>query len=186
VQLQAAERLSLKRPQQAVHSLQEARELARESLQEARRSVFNLRPTGLETQALDQALAQHLKQFEARSKLETDFVVEGYPRPLDLDVRQHLYRITQEALTNVTRHAEATQVGVTLTFASKTVTLTIADNGVGLNGRNGSTNDQSSRENLQGGFGLVGIQERVNLMKGEVTFDAPENGGTYIKVVLPK
>ena len=186
VQLQAAERLSLKRPQQAVQSLQEARELARESLQEARRSVLNLRPTGLETQALDQALAQHLKQVKARSKLKTNFEVEGYPRPLDLDVRQHLYRITQEALTNVTRHAKATQVNVTLVFAAKMVILKISDDGIGLNGRNGPTNGRNGGEQLQGGFGLVGIQERVNLMKGEVTFDAPKNGGTCIRVVIPK
>ncbi len=191
VQLQAAERLSLKRPEQALQSLQEARELARESLQEARRSVLNLRPTGLENIPLDQAIAQQLQRFESERRLKTDFVLEGYPSPLHPGIEQNLYRITQEALTNVSRHANATCVEVALSFESKNVILTISDDGVGLNGqkkgqRNGRAKNDTSKSNLEGGFGLISIQERVALMKGEVNFETPAEGGTQIKVVIPK
>jgi signal transduction histidine kinase len=193
VQLQAAERLSLKRPEKALESLQEARELARESLQEARRSVFNLRPTILENLTLDRAIAQHLRRFETESSLKADFILKGYPSPLNSDIEQNLYRITQEALTNVRRHAQARQVTIALTFEPKTVTLTITDDGVGLNrqnGPNGQVNnwpgDGVLTGEAKGGFGLLGIQERVNLMGGRVTFETLTTSGTQIKVVIPK
>jgi len=190
VQLQAAERLSLKRPEQALQSLQEARELARESLQEARRSVLNLRPTLLEDLTLDRAIAQQLHRFEAERSLKTDFVLEGYPSPLASNTEQNLYRIIQEALTNVSRHANATCVQVALSFGPKTVTLTISDDGIGLNGTNGQStwrkDNGISAGNTRSGFGLIGIQERVKLMQGNLTFVAPVTGGTQIKVVIPK
>lgn len=192
VQLQAAERLSLKNPARALQSLQEARELAHESLQEARRSVFNLRPTALENLALDQAIAQQTQRFATKSGLKTDFILEGYPRPLHLDTRQNLYRITQEALTNVKRHARASQVTVSLVFEPKSVTLTIVDDGLGLNWQNGQNGPANGRGNgdlaaeIKGGFGLIGIQERVALMKGQVTFESPTGGGAQIKVVIPE
>lgn len=184
VQLQAAERLSLKKPQKALQSLRDARELARESLQEARRSVLNLRPTVLENLTLDQAIAQHLHRFEKRHHIKSNVIVEGYPSPLHPNVEQNLYRITQEALTNVKRHAQATTVTVNLTFEAKTVTLTITDNGIGLNQEaktrlNQRLNNHQNENQTKGGFGLLGIHERVNLMGGEVPSKPP-------KVVAPK
>lgn len=195
VQLQAAERLSLKHPEKALQSLQEARELARESLQEARRSVFNLRPTALQNLALDQAIAQQVRRFAGESGLQTDFILDGYPRPLHLDTRQNLYRITQETLTNIRRHARAKHVTVALVFETKRVILTITDDGIGLNGQykqHRQVKDQDRATNIMpgalkgGGFGLVGIQERANLMGGQVTFESPPGGGTQIKVVIPE
>ena len=185
VQLQAAERLSLKRPEQALQSLQDARDLARESLQEARRSVFNLRPTILEDFTLDRAIAQQLQRFERDNGLKADLILQGYPSPLDPDIEQNLYRITQEALTNVGRHSQAGEVIVTLTFAPKTVTLCIADDGIGLNGHNGRT-ERPAIIQEHSGFGLVSIQERAKLMQGQVRFETPVTGGTRIKVVIPK
>lgn len=181
LQLQAAERLSVKRPEKASQSLQEAQELAREGLQEARRSVLNLRPTILENLTLDRAIAQHLQRFEKQSALQTDFILEGYPSPLQPIVEQNLYRITQEALTNVKRHAQAQSVMIHLAFDAESVTLTISDDGVGLNGQSHQANDKT-----KGGFGLLGIQERVNLMSGNVTFETIKPSGTQIKVVIPK
>ena len=190
VQLQAAERLSLKHPDKSLQSLQEARELARQSLQEARRSVLNLRPSVLEELMLDRAIAQRARLFAEGSGIQTEFKLQGYPSPLKPQVEQNLYRITQEALTNVHRHAEASQVVITLSYESKTVTLIIADNGIGLHRQNGQHEQSNPFDVLSvetvGGFGLVSIQERVNLMEGQLTFESPITGGTQIKVVIPK
>ena len=187
IQLQAAERLSLKRPDRALQSLQEARELARESLQEARRSVLNLRPTILEDLTLDQAIIQQLHRFETQTGLKTDFALEGYPSPLQPYIEQNLYRITQEAVTNVGRHARASRVSITLTFQPKSVSLTIVDNGIGLNGI-GSLEDGRAglSDNNKERFGIVGIKERVGLMRGKVIFETPVSGGTKIIAVIPK
>jgi signal transduction histidine kinase len=200
VQLQAAERLSLKHPEKAVQSLQEARDLARQSLQEARRSVFNLRPTALEHHTLDRVLAHDVQRFEKESGIRAEFVLEGYPSLLHPDVEQNLYRITQEALTNIRRHAQANRVNVTLSFEPGIVALSIIDDGIGLNGRGSGSepvisgrtrNGQDGRTGRladlsTGGFGLVGIRERVHLMNGKIAIESPSTGGTRIKVVIPK
>ncbi len=183
VQLQAAERLSLKEPEKAVESVKEARELARESLQEARRSVLNLRPTVLEDFTLDQAIAQRVHRFEQESGLQTSFVLEGYPRPLTADAEQNMYRIAQESLTNIQRHANAKNVLVSLTYANNIVTLTVTDDGMGLNGRQKNSDETKAWEGSH--FGLVGIQERVKLIGGQVNFSSPPQGGTVIEVVIP-
>ena len=188
VQLQAAERLSLKYPEKAVQSVQEARELARSSLQEARRSVLNLRPTMLESLTLHQAISQQVDRFAKAYEIKADFNLVGFPSPLQAEIEQNLYHITQEALTNIGRHAQASEVFVNLSFDDKRVLLTVTDDGVGMNGTNGK--NALSGGNIvtleKGGFGLVGIQERVKLMGGRVTFATPTVGGTQIKVVIPK
>jgi signal transduction histidine kinase len=184
LQLQAAERLSLKHPEKARHSLQEAHQLARESLQEARRSVLNLRPTVLEKLPLEEVIAQQVRRFEAEHHLKADFILEGYPYPLKAEVEQNLYRITQEALTNVSRHAQAKHVMVALYFAPQSVTLTITDDGIGLNGNTPNPARQPG-SSARSGFGLVGIQERTQLMQGQVTFETYGPHGTQIKVVIP-
>jgi signal transduction histidine kinase len=187
IQLQAAERLSLKSPEQALQSLQEARELARQSLQEARRSVLNLRPTVLENHTLDQIMAREVQRLAQTSGLKADFILEGYPSPLSPEIEQNLYRISQEALTNISRHARASRVVVCLVFESKTVTLTITDDGIGLN-REGDQLPPGAALNSgsNGGFGLVSIKERVSLMKGQLRLTSPPAGGMQIKVVIPR
>jgi signal transduction histidine kinase len=187
VQLQAAERLSLKNPEKAQHSLQEAQDLARESLQEARRSVLNLRPTVLENLPLDQAIAKQVQRFGSEYRLKVNFILEGYPSPLNSEVAQHLYRVTQEALTNVGRHAQAKNVTVTLSFSPQAVTLTITDDGIGLNGQMANAAQITGNGSIpKQGFGLVSMQQRAGLMQGQVTFETPETGGTQIKVVIPR
>lgn len=187
VQLQAAERLSLKHPEKALKSMREARDLARESLQEARRSVLNLRPTALENHTLDRAIARDVQRFQEKTGIQAGFVLEGYPSLLNPEVEQNLYRITQEALTNVSRHARANRVAVSLSFEPGAVILTITDNGIGLNGQDGGNGrHRTPAKEAKRGFGLVGIQERVRLMNGQVKFNSPPGGGTQIKVVIPR
>ncbi|GAB4444002.1 MAG: hypothetical protein Kow0031_26390 [Anaerolineae bacterium] len=184
VQLQAAERLGMKNPEASLQSLREARELARESLQEARRSVLNLRPTVLENHTLDEAIAMQVGRFEAQTGITTRFLIEGYPVPLNPRVEKNLYRITQEALTNVTRHAEARHVWITLAYTTGSVQLTISDDGKGLNGQLEKLRATPGRTN--GHFGLLGIQERARVVNGQAVFESPEAGGTTIKVVIPE
>ncbi|MDH3675337.1 MAG: ATP-binding protein, partial [Anaerolineae bacterium] len=148
---------------------------------------LNLRPTILEDLTLDQAIIQQLHRFETQTGLKTDFALEGYPSPLQPYIEQNLYRITQEAVTNVGRHARASRVSITLTFQPKSVSLTIVDNGIGLNGI-GSLEDGRAglSDNNKERFGIVGIKERVGLMRGKVIFETPVSGGTKIIAVIPK
>lgn len=185
VQLQAAERLSLKNPDKALSSLRDARELAHQSLQEARRSVFNLRPTVLEELHLDEAIARQVERFQVETGLKADFLLDGYPSPLTPEIEQNLYRITQEALTNVQRHAHASNVSVTLAYRPEQVSLSIIDDGCGL--KQPSLNGGGSAwPHKAGHFGLVGIQERAHLLGGLASFESPPAGGTHIRVEIPR
>nr|HMQ53563.1 GAF domain-containing protein [Anaerolineae bacterium] len=183
INLQTAERLYPHDPDEALTTLRDACDLARQSLQEARRSVLNLRPGILEALTIDRALAQHLENFAAETGLKTEFKVSGYPSRLDIRTEHNLFRIAQEALTNVKRHARAKQVTVALEYNRASVSLTIADDGIGLNGAHlAATNGHNETH----GFGLVGIHERVHQIGGRVSFTPPATGGTQIKVVVDK
>src|SRR6185437_1806305 len=89
-------------------------------------------------------------------------------------VEDALYRVVQEALNNVVKHAGATRVDVTIVEANGRIDLRIADDGVGLAGRREST-----------GFGLTGMQERIELIGGAIEIVSPETGGTEIRASVP-
>ena len=154
--------------------LRELQEMAQEALQEMRLLIFELRPSCLEEAGLVAALQTRLEAVEERSNLATTFVVEGitrFPMPLE----QALYRIAQEALNNVLKHAHAHHVTVALRHAGPTVSLEITDDGVGFDLATG-------RE--QGGLGLRGIEERVAQLGGTLILKSGSGVGTQVRVEL--
>lgn len=178
VQLEAAERLALKQPQRAAACLERAKQLARQSLEEARRSLWNLRPTPLEGHSLQEALRQAVAHFGEQDGLEARFVVRGRERRLPANDELHLYRIAQEALTNVRKHARARRVTVELIFDEDALRLSIADDGIGGVELNGE-----ARRNA--GLGLAGMRERAKLLGGELRIESPPGAGTRITVLVP-
>jgi len=132
VQLEAVERLAQRRPEQAVKALRRARDLARHSLQEARRSVWGLRPRMLEGQTLVEAIGDHVATMQEQDGLAMRFSISGEERALSPDVELNLFRITQEALSNIVRHAQAHNVSIHLGFEEERVCLVVEDDGVGL------------------------------------------------------
>lgn len=177
VQLEAAERVAVKRPEQAATALERAKTLARQSLEEARRSLWNLRPTPLEHLSLSEALDQEVVRLDGRNGLEAHFTVVGAERRLPSDDELNLYRIAQEALNNVHKHAHANTVSVELAFNSSDLQLTVADDGIG--------DVDASQECSNGGLGLVGMRERAHLVDGELRTESPPHEGTRITVVVP-
>ncbi len=186
IHLQGAQRLESKNPKMAAESISDALALAQESMREARRSVLNLRPVALDEQPLEEAIESHLQRMAVEADLDSKFVLQGIPIRLSDDIEQHLYRISQEALTNIKRHADATKVEITMSYEPHEVVLTISDDGIGIDeGQvlNGSPNQSHH------GFGLLGIQERVRLIGGQISINHPSSGkttkGTMIKVNIP-
>ena len=179
VQLEAAERLALKQPQRAAACLERAKQLARQSLEEARRSLWNLRPTPLERRSLQEALREEVVRFGEQDGLAAHFVVRGEERRLPPNDELHLYRIAQEALTNVRKHARARQVTVELVFGEEELRLTVADDGIGGVELNGDARRHA-------GLGLVGMRERAKLLGGELRIESPPGEGTRITVLVPE
>jgi PAS domain S-box-containing protein len=154
--------------------IERASNLARESLQEARRSVRALRAQILEENELPPALETLIEKMTAGTSLEAELTVHGDPRRLVCDVAQNLLRIVQEALTNALRHASASRFITRLAYEPETVNLELIDNGAGFD-------PAASHE----GFGLVGIKERVEAMGGRILIESILGKGTTISIAIP-
>lgn len=178
VQLQTAEDiLGDEAPPEALDRLARARQVARESLAEARRSVWNLRPFALSDGGLAHAL----------SSLKPGMEGEGITCRMDLQkglelseaVEDALFRICQEALTNVRKHSGATEVTVTLRQAGNQALLRIQDNGRGF--------DPGALAGPQpaGGFGLWAIRSRLAGVGGALTVESRQGEGTIVTATVP-
>jgi signal transduction histidine kinase len=176
IQLEVAEDALADDPEAARAHLLRARSLARESLAEARRSVWALRPEILEQPDLVSSIASLVSDVTRESPLSIEFTNHGTPRPLLYEMENDLLRLCQEALTNALRHARAANLRVALTFDPQHVQLCVEDDGQGF--------DPSLQPHSRG-FGLQGMQERVERWGGNLTLASQPGQGTRLMVRVP-
>lgn len=179
LQLEAGEQAMAESPGQILEHLARARSLAREGLQEARRSVWGLLPHALEQMSLDAALQEEVRRFGVADGDKAAFSLSGKRRDLPAYVETVLLRICQESLTNVKRHASATEVNVNLQFKSDHVSLTIEDNGVGFEPT------KAKSENGPLTFGSTGMEQRAKQLEGSLEVKSKKGEGTLVKVTIP-
>lgn len=156
-----------------------ARRMARHSLTEARRSVMDLRAAALDGQGLATAIESGTRMWTAGSGVRVDVVVDdGTPCELPEEVEQHLLRITQEAVTNVLKHAGASRIWVKLHAEARKLYLRIGDDGRGF--------EQADVFHSRGGhFGLIGMRERAERLGGELHLSSHLGEGTEVEVMVP-
>lgn len=164
----------------AESELARAKEQALECLQELRHFAYELRLTDLEKLSLLEELRRYAKEFRNRTGISVDLDVGRMREGLPLSVKKNLYRIVQEALTNVRRHANASEVDIRLKTGEEHLELRIADNGQGFDVQEALDTAQSEKR-----FGLLGIRERVYLMGGTLDIESAPGRGSTLKVVLP-
>ncbi len=154
--------------------------LARDSLAEARRSVHAVEPSALAEARLPDAIGEVTKQWASTNSVAAVLTTTGDARPMHPDVEVTLLRTAQEALANVAKHAQASRVGLTLSYMEDLVTLDVRDDGVGftpnLKRVNGSTT---------GGFGLTGMRQRVQRLAGRLEIESEPGTGTAISATVP-
>ncbi len=155
----------------------EARHLISRTLASMRELSQLLRPSVLDEFGLVPSLDDHLKAFSERHQIATTFSADGLPERLPPEVETALYRITQEALTNVARHARARRVRVALAAEDGELRLEIEDDGVGFPARSGN--------GARAGTGLVGIRERVRALGGTLTLHSANGARLRVSVPLP-
>lgn len=190
LQLEAADALLDHAPDRARARIRQALDQVRESLAEARRSVLELRAGPLERQSLSSALEALGRRFaeETGITVVSSVALEG-PR-LPARGEEALYRIAQEALTNVRRHAHASQVCLDLRLEGDHVKLTIADDGQGFAApalsaiANPGSPAPAPREPGHG-FGLIGMQERARLLDGTMRIGSCPGEGAQLEVMIP-
>ena len=173
-QLEAAEQTSRSGEEWRRH-LGQARALARESLGAARRSVQALRPEPLERQPLPEAIAELADGWAAANPVEVRFEATGSPRPLLDDIESALFRVAQESLANVARHARAARVGLTLSYMDDVVLLDVRDDGVGF------APDAGAGQ----GFGLRAMEQRLRRVAGALEIESAPGAGTAINASVP-
>ncbi|MDX1619462.1 MAG: sensor histidine kinase [Nitriliruptorales bacterium] len=152
---------------------QEVRELTDDILDTVRRVSRGLRPPALEDLGLVPALKALAGDLEDRTRIETSVRTAGEARRLSGEVELALYRIVQEALHNAERHAEPDEVTVTVEFTPETVTITVADDGTGL--------DLDALTSTPAGLGLLGMRERAKLAGGELDISSALGKGTRVR-----
>jgi signal transduction histidine kinase len=162
-------------PESARAAAAELREQIVDTLQNVRRLAVELRPSALDDFGLAPALERLAEAFGEQSGITVDIQTNLDSPRLAPEVETALYRIVQEALTNVAKHAEATRVSIVVTRRENSVTAVIEDDGRGF-GAGGGTGD---------GLGLVGMKERVGLLGGRLALESTEGAGTTVVAEVP-
>ena len=171
VQLEVVTKLIESNPTKALESAKRAKELASEGLSEVRRSVAALRPSPLEDRPLPEAL-RGLAETAREAGLVVTFEQAGALRAVTPEVETVIYRATQEALTNIRKHAHASSAHIRLAYDAQTVCLSIRDNGIG-------------RHHDEDSVGLSALRERAAALNGSVVAQNHPDGGFVIEVTLP-
>lgn len=162
-------------PDKARQRLRRALSLTQTNLEEARRSVLDLRAAPLEGRTLSEALKTLVQRWESTSGVAASYKAVNPARPLPSGVEAALYRICGEALNNISRHAEAGRVSVRLVSTPEQVRLTVEDDGRGFH----ETGVPADRH------GLAGMRERAALLGGGLEVDSAPGGGTRVTATVP-
>ena len=141
-----------------------------------RRIAYQLHPSSLDHLGLSVALRSLCAEFAEREKLEVNFTARKVPKRIPADIASSLYRVVQEALRNVVKHAGTTEVSLTLAGGPGRLSLTIRDNGAGFDARSVKG---------KGGLGLISMQERVRLVNGEFSVKSTPGHGVLITIHVP-
>ncbi len=176
VQLEAVQRLYSVNPQGASQQIDQMKTLTRASMEALRHTLTGLRAPGLDQRPLAQTLADLCTETGRRTGLEITCRVAAEVDQLSQAVAEALWRVTQEALMNVEKHAAARHVQLDLRLESEAVTLRVADDGIGLS---------SGLTGQPGHYGLRGMRERIEGLGGVLKVDRNGQVGTVIEASLP-
>jgi signal transduction histidine kinase len=167
-------------PSATTTRLQHIAETARQAIQQARRMAHNLRPGLIEELGFTKAVRASAEKAAQAAGISVAIALEDVDRLLPPDFEVNLFRITQESLNNVHKHAGASQVSITLTRSPTSLRLTIEDNGCGFDAARIGSMPPDQR-----GFGLRQIAERANMMGGRCHFQSRPGQGTRLLVEVP-
>jgi len=169
-----------KDPQACQAMLLETKTQLRMAIEEARQVIFNLRPVQYDKLELIPALTNYLKSYETQYQIKTEFSMSGDETTLFPKTKIFLFRIVQEALSNVQQHAKADRAAVRLVITPAVLTATITDNGVGFDVQAVSRDPEKWDH-----FGLRGILERARLVGGTAGIESKKGRGTRVVIEVP-
>lgn len=165
----------------AINELDSLKKDIQATVKEIRTIIYDLKPSYLES-GLFSAIENRVEIFSESTGIKTSFNVVGDDSKIEYYLTSTIYRIVQEVLSNIYKHAEATKVLITFEITNDAISFSISDNGQGFN-----INDPAiqERNKLEGGFGLEGIKERITIVNGKITISSNIGEGTSITIKIP-
>jgi two-component system sensor histidine kinase DegS len=148
------------------------------TLQDTRRFIFDLRPMILDDLGLEPTLRRYIMQFTEKFKLDVGVAFNGLNGRLPIQLEVAIFRIVQEALTNIARHAHATHVQVSVDLSGDVITLQVEDDGSGFSADDARLNDPKYK-------GIASMRQRVEMFGGSLNIETAPGRGTRITTVLP-
>ncbi|GLV54949.1 sensor histidine kinase YxjM [Dictyobacter sp. S3.2.2.5] len=187
VKLEAAQRLRERDPNRCNQELESTKAIARESMAGLRASIADLRSPVLEHERFQQVLERSVSELRRRAGLHVTYTLETDVTSLPEALEEVLWKVSQEALTNIEKHADATHVDLRIGQQGDQLTLLIHDDGIGLPGAYYKYREDGHLVCLspQGHYGLRGMFERVEHAGGRFAVRSTPGGGTSIEVTLP-
>ena len=161
----------------AAHNLRQLEGLTVQSLDELQRLIADLRPSHLDDLGLSATLRWYTAELQNRSHVSVDLIIEGDKKDLSNELKTALFRIIQEALNNVIKHANANWVQVCLIYNENEVEALVVDNGIGF--------DPELLADTSRSFGLIGMSERAALLGGNMEIQSQPGQGTRVQVIIP-
>lgn len=161
--------------------LQELKRCTRESIKDIRKIIYNLRPMSIDELGLVPALQRYIENFQRDTDITVDFVILSQVNLEDSIKSLSIFRIVQEVLNNIRKHACASFVRIRIDMNRSNISISIVDNGVGFDVEGVKVHDKET-----GGFGLINIKERVELLNGSLEIKSELNKGTSVIINIPK
>ncbi len=181
IKAEICERLLDKDIDEARKELQNLKKVMRDSLQEVRKIIYNLRPMALDDLGLLPTLERYVISFKEETGIDVQLRSIAINEEIKPVISLAVFRIVQESLNNVLKHAQAKRVSILLEHVNQKLSIIIADNGVGFNTEDVKIIEPEST----GGFGLFSMKERVALLEGEVDIVSQVGVGTKITIHIP-
>ncbi|NQT48146.1 MAG: sensor histidine kinase [Chloroflexi bacterium] len=175
--LQAHRKLLNRDPTAALYDLSELEELASEAMVEARGIIDDLRPSVLDDVGVVSAIRKWLKRVEQQNAISVSLNEIGTVPRLPSEVETAVYRIVQEALTNVRKHSRATEVRVEIAFLDNVLRVVVADNGKGF--------DVDAVDHEEDNWGLIGMRERAEIIDGVLKIESKPGRGASLFLKVP-
>ncbi len=165
----------------ARQELRNLKEIVRESLQDVRKIIYDLRPMSLDDIGLVPTLERFVLNFQDENGIMTSFKTKGQYIDIKPVISLTVFRIIQEAVNNTKKHAQAKNLLINLEFTDKNLRLCVYDDGVGFD----VENTKPKSDDINSGFGLVSIRERVELLGGTFEISSKNGNGTRLTIVIP-
>lgn len=176
------EKLALVDMGKAREELINLKEIVRNCLKDVRRIIYDLRPMSIDDLGLKPTLQKYIEAYKAETETHVELIIRGDDGKIkDKNVILALFRIVQECLNNVKKHAHATHITVQLECVQNHVTLRVKDDGKGFE----ISHLNEDKRDEKGGFGVFGMKERVELLEGSFSIESEMGKGTTVRVKLP-